>query len=546
MARPRQALAALASNRALARVSITWLLFIVSEYAVWIAMLVYAYGRGGATTAGVVAVAQLVPGVVVGPLVSTIADQRSPVLLLVSGYVVQTAGMAITAVVLYTGGPPLAAYGGAVLASTAITATRPGQATLIPALARSADELTAANAVLGWMETVGIVLAGTLTGLALRSGQPGLVFALGAACTTLAAVLLAALRIPPIAVDDGAARPGAMAAVLQGIVILKRRPQPRLLVGLITAQYVLIGALDLLLVVLAISVLHRGAQWSGYLNTAYGVGGLAAGALTIMLLGRRLGRPIMFAVATVFLALAATAFAPKPLITLLLVGAVGFGRAVLDTATRTLLQRTVPSDLLGRIFGVVEGLSMAGLALGSLLVPLLTQLGGTRAALIGTAAVLPLAVLLGGRAITSLDAAANVPVVEIALLRSMKHFRALPTPALEGLAQAAQRRIFVDGQTIIAQGDNGDVFYAIAEGEVDVWVDGIHVGLRRRPEGLGEIALVRKIPRSATVVAKGPVVLYALDAEAFLTVVTGHEATRRYVDAVATSRLTGRDPEPPE
>jgi hypothetical protein len=525
-------------------VSAAWLLFILSEYSVWIAMLVYAYGRGGATTAGVVAVAQLVPGIVVGPLLSTVVDRRSPVPVLVGGYVVQTVGMAITAAVLYADGPALAAYGGAILASAAVTAIRPAQAALTPGLARSADELTASNAVLGWLENLGIVMAGALIGVALSGGQPGLVFAIGSSCTTLAAALLAGLKVPGMAVDGGEQQSGALAAVLEGLAILKRRRQPRLLVGLITAEYVVVGALDLLFVVLAISVLHQGAQWSGYLNTAYGVGGVIAGVVTITLLGRRLAAPLMFAAATVWIALAATAFSDNAVITLLLLGAVGLGRAVLDTATRTLLQRTVPSDLLGRIFGVVEGLSMAGLAIGSLLVPLLSHLGGTRGALIGTAAVLPIAALLGGRAIRSLDAAARVPVVEIALLRAMPHFRALPTPELEGLARAAERRTFSDGEPIIRQGDPGDLFYAISEGQVEVLVNGVSVGIRRRPEGLGEIALLRKVPRSATVIADGPVVLYALDGDKFVTVVTGHDTTRHHAEAVATSRLRSSEPEP--
>ncbi|MDT4972241.1 MAG: hypothetical protein QOG22_2384, partial [Pseudonocardiales bacterium] len=213
MTRVAQAVAALVSNRALARVSVAWLLFVLAEYSVWIAMLVYAYGRGGATAAGVVAVAQLVPGIVVGPLLSTLADRRSPVLLLVGGYVVQTAGMAGTAVVLYADGPAPAAYAGAIVAATAVTATRPAQAALIPALARNPDELTAANAVINWMENLGIMLSGVLTGLALSTGQPGLVFGCGAGCTTLAAALLASLKVRAIAVNDGAEVPGTLTAV---------------------------------------------------------------------------------------------------------------------------------------------------------------------------------------------------------------------------------------------------------------------------------------------------------------------------------------------
>jgi MFS family permease len=547
MNRVRHATAVLFGNSGLARVVSSWLLFVLAEYGVWIAMLVYAYAQGGATTAGVVAVAQLVPGIFVSPLLATLADRHSPIPVLVWGYAVQTAGMAVTAAALYAGGPALLAYSGAVLASTAVSVTRPAQAALTPALARSPDELTATNAVLGWLESVGIVLSGALTGVALGIGQVGLVFAAGAGCTVVAGLLLCRLRVAGIAAEDDAGAPadgvGAWGEVREGLAVLRSRAQPRLLVAMTAAEYLVIGALDLLFVIVAVSVLHQGEAWAGYLNTAYGVGGVVAGVITIGLVGRRMSRPIVFAAAALGLALAATVLSRSPALTLALLAVAGLGRSVLDTATSTLLQRSVPPHQLGRIFGVVEALMSAGLALGSLYVPLLTRLGGPDVALLGTAAVVPLVVLLGARTIHTLDDEARVPIVEIALLRSMPHFRALPTPEMEGLAGALERRTVAGGEVIIRQGDPGDQFYAIADGRVAVWIDGDRVATRQRPDGLGEIALLKNVPRSATVIADGPVVLYALSGAQFLTVVTGHDPTRRRAAAAAAPRLDA-DPDP--
>src|SRR5919201_1360604 len=152
---------ALAGNSALRRVVAGDALFRLTEYSVWIAMLVYAYGRGGATIAGVVALAQLVPAALLAPVFAALGDRRSPVVLLAGGYLVQAAAMGATAVAI-TGGIPLAAYAAAVVASTAVTATRPAQSTLIPSLAGTPDQLTAANVVGSWVEAAGVAAAGSL------------------------------------------------------------------------------------------------------------------------------------------------------------------------------------------------------------------------------------------------------------------------------------------------------------------------------------------------------------------------------------------------
>ena len=153
--RPLCAFGSLAGNRALLRVLVAYLMFTLTEYAVWIAMLVFAYRRGGTAIAGLVAVAQLAPAAVVAPVAAVVADRRSPVVLLAGGYLAQGAAMAGTAAAVYAGAP-LAAYAGAVVAATGVTTTRPAQSALIPSVAATPDQLTAANVVVGWMEAAGI------------------------------------------------------------------------------------------------------------------------------------------------------------------------------------------------------------------------------------------------------------------------------------------------------------------------------------------------------------------------------------------------------
>jgi MFS family permease len=294
---------------------------------------------------------------------------------------------------------------------------------------------------------------------------------------------------------------------------------------------------------LAINVLHRSQAWAGYLNFAYGVGAVLAATVSAMLVGRRLGGPILGAALVLSGALAALGFGLGLAGTVALLTVVGASRALLDVASRTLLQRSVPAQLLGRVFGVLEGLTMAGLALGALLVPLLVYLGGSRLALVGVAAVLPLAAVAGGRELFGLDAGARVPVVEIALLRSLPLFAELPAPAIEGLAAALKPVEVPAGAVLIRQGDPGDTYYAIAAGALDVLQDGRFLRRYGRGEGVGEIALLRAVPRTATVIGHAAATVYALSREPFLTAVLGHAATHRQADRIADARLaTGAAP----
>jgi MFS family permease len=528
----------IARSPTLLRVASAYALFILTEYGVWIAMLVYAYQQGGATTAGLVVVAETVPASVCAPLLATIADRRSPATLLIGGYVVQAVAMAVTAIVLFSGASPYAAYGAAVVASTAVAATRPAQAVLIPGLVHNAMQLTAMNVVIGWIESVGIAVAGAMTGLLLTLGGAGAVFAVCAGFGVIAALLVAFVRARPLAIDDADAAPTSpFADVVAGVRVLVQERRPRLLVIILTLTWIVLGALDVLFVVLALSVLHQGQAVTGYLNMAFGLGSVLAGGLTALLVGRRLGIPILVAGLVMSAGIGLTCLSANVLVAAVLLAFAGMGAAVLEMATRTLLQRAVPSQLLGRIFGVVEGVTMAGLAIGSLYTTLLIHLGGPKAALIGVAAILPVGLAMFGRPLLTLDAHATVPVVEIALLRSLPHFAALPGAALEGLARSLERVDLPPNTVVIREGDRGDRFYAVAKGELEVTLAGRHLSMQQRGDGIGEIALLRNIPRTATVTTVTDVTLFALDGNAFLAAVTGHMGTRVAVDAVTNAHL---------
>jgi hypothetical protein len=338
-----------------------------------------------------------------------------------------------------------------------------------------------------------------------------------------------------LAVYGGA---GGLAGTLAGLRLLAREPAPRLLVALLGAQWVVVGALDILFVLLAVHVLHRGQGWVGYLNMAYGVGGVLAGLAGMALIGRRrLVPPILGSVILIGAALALSAFSAAAAVTIALLAVVGGGRALFNLASRTLLQRAVPAEVVGRVFGVAESIAMTGLAVGSALVPLLVVAGGTVAAVLGTAAILPLVTLVGGGRLFALDAAAHVPIVEIALLRTLRIFHALPAPALEGLARSVEPVGLAVGDVLIREGEQGDCFYAIAEGRLEVTIGGVPVATKVRGDGVGEIALLYNVPRTATVTAASPATVFALSRAAFLAAVAGHAPTARAAIAVADERL---------
>ena len=217
--------------------------------------------------------------------------------------------------------------------------------------------------------------------------------------------------------------------------------------------------------------------------------------------------------------------------------ACGVALTLMDVAGRTSLQRAVHDDVLARVFGILEGLMTVCLAVGSILLPVAVGLLGIPAAAAAFALVIPLVVLLASPGLRGIDRRAIVPVRAIGLLLKLRMFEALDPPLVESLGRAASWVTVPARTTIIREGDDGDLFYVLASGAVDVSRGGQPVRrLEVVGDGFGEIALLRDVPRTATVTAAVETELLVLGRREFLGAVTGHPVARdmadRAVDAV--------------
>ncbi len=515
MRRGAAVLARVLDNGRLRRVALAFSGFSLAEYGVWTAILVYAYDRGGTTAAGLIAVLQLAPAALVAPFAAAVADRRGGAFGLFAGYVLQAITMAIVAAAMLAGGPPVLTYAAAVLAAAAVTLTRPSQAKLLASLVDQPDELTAATAVSGWVESSSALGGPALAGVLIAIDGPGITFGVFALVVAGAALLVAPL-VGTRDVATGGGEDGEQDSVLAGLRILRRERATRAVVFVIAVEHVVIGALDVLVVVLAISVLGLGSPAAGYLNAAFGLGATIGGLAAVGLIGARsLAVPLVTAALVWGVAFAVLGALMATAATFGLLAVAGLCQAIVDIAGRALLARVTPLDVLGRVFGVLEGLAMAGLALGSLLVPVLVSAGGIRLALIGIAVLLAVSVLLPATRLRALDRFVP-PATGIRLVRGYALFAALPAPVIEGLAQALEPLPVRPGQVVITEGEVGDRFYLIADGEFDITIMGERLDTRLPGDGFGEIALMRDVLRTATVTARTPGLLYALDRRPFL------------------------------
>jgi MFS family permease len=233
--------------------------------------------------------------------------------------------------------------------------------------------------------------------------------------------------------------------------------------------------------------------------------------------------------------------APVTPVALIALAALGIGNAVLDVAGFTLLQRLVPNDVRGRIFGLLEALVMLTVGVGAALAPLLVGVAGARAALVVTGLLLPIAALTAWRWMRDSDRHALVPARELTLLRGVPMLGALPMTAVEELASRMEPRRFEDGERIVTVGEVGDRFYILASGRAEVRVPGHPTHRLEAGDSFGEIALLRDVLRTATVTAIGEVEALVIERDVFVAAVSGDRLSLQAADSQIRTRLEHRD-----
>jgi hypothetical protein len=221
---------------------------------------------------------------------------------------------------------------------------------------------------------------------------------------------------------------------------------------------------------------------------------------------------------------------------------IGAGFNLTDVAARTLLQRLGSDEVLGRVMGSLETVRVAAMALGSILVPVAIALFGVRGALFGLAALLPCFVALRWRALRSFEIGAPVSERRYALLRGDPIFEPLPVATVERLAHGLVTLRAAPGEEVITEGDRGDHFYLIDSGEVEIREGGALSCVQGPGESFGEIALLRDVPRTATVRARTETALLALERDHFISAVTGHDRSHEAAHATAEERQPSRAP----
>jgi MFS family permease len=523
-------------NRALRQLQLAWAGSIIGSWAYGVALAVYAYDQNGASAVGLMLILRWVPAAIASPIAAVLGDRYPRVRVMLSTDLLRAFALVAIAILVLTDAPSAAVYALAAFVAVIATAFQPAQSALLPSLARTPEELTAANVSSSTIESLGIVVGPALGGVLLAITDVWVVFAITAVAFLWSSFMLVPLlgrSEPPLTHE----RPQLVEETTAGFRAIGGDSRLRIMVGLFGAQTLVNGAFVVLVTVSAFQLLHLGSGGVGYLNAAFGVGGLIGGAASVALVGhRRLATTFGIAVAGTGGPLLLVGGLPRTGTALIAFALIGFANIICDVSGFTILQRETPSDVLARVFGVLHSLFYATSAAGALLAPLLINAVGVRWTLVLVGSLLPVLAVFSHASLTRIDVGPTDPH-RLELLESIPIFAPLSPPVLEQLATRLTLVHAPAGEEIIRLGDHGDRFYVVDSGEVEIVVDGDET--RREGPGsyFGEVALLRDVPRTATVRAATDVGLFALDRDDFLPAVTGHAGSAQAAEAVIGSRL---------
>lgn len=520
----------------LRRALLAYLVFTTAEWANWIALLVYGYTVDGARGSGLVAALQLAPAALLSPAIAQWAGRLPAARALRVGYSVQAVSFCATGLSLLLGAPFAVVVSLAAVSSLSLTITRPVHHSILPELSYTPSELTAANSASGLAEAAGVLIGPALAAVVLAVSVPGTVPVITGVLTAMSVLLLRGMRSStPVAHAGPAPRPR-----LRDLV---RAPMARLSLVLTLGEYVLIGLVDVLLVVVAFEVLGLPESGLGLLNASSGVGGIVGAALAITLVGRRhLSPAVLLGALASSVPIAILAGASWLVVAMLLLAVSFGGKVFFDVSVRTLVQRAMPDEQYTATFGVAESAMSIGVVAGNLSAPFLLARIGVVPTFLVAAAIVPLTALVCLPALRRIDREAVVPHEDVELVLGVPMLRVLSPRIVERLASQLVHLDVDAGTRVVREGGHGNRFYLVEEGEVVVTQGGRELRRLGPGEWFGELALLRDVPRTATCTAVTPVRLGALGRRHFLTAVTGTPQAAEAADGhVTTTYLDHHD-----
>jgi MFS family permease len=536
-----------ARNPAVRRIQLGFLGACTAEWAFTVVLSVYAFKEGGTEAVGLVSLVRMLPSALVAPFASAYLDRWRRDLALTAVSTIRCAATVAITLIAAAGGPPVSVYVLSVLSTAAALLYRPLNSALLPLLCRAPSELASANVVRGLLDSISTLVGPALAAALLASGSISSGFLAVAVISGLSAAVTLGLRVEEP--ERGTVRASVAAGLVRGAKVILGRSELRVMFLLIGAQTMVRGALSVFSVLVAVDLIGLGEPGVGTLTAAVGAGAIVGSVFASLFVGNR-GLAAWFGagVAIWGAPLVLLAIAPSEPAALALFALIGVGNALVDVGAFTLIARLAPERVLTRVYGLLECVGGLAVGAGSVLAAFLASQTSVRGSLAIVGAISPALVLLFWFTLRRLDDAMQARDEDLELLQRVAVFDPLPLPALEQLATGLEPLLVPAGETVYHQGDAAEGCFIIEQGQAQVLGDGQPIATVGPGDLVGEIALLRQVPRTATVQATTEMRLRLLDADRFVCVVTGWETSRElsrgHVDELLERFSPGSEPQP--
>jgi MFS family permease len=490
---------------------------VVSSFGDWLYVLalgILAYEiTGSATVVAVLTFVRLLPYAVLLPFSGILADRGNRKMLMISADIGRGACMFG---LLFAGSEETLwiAYPLVFLATMFSSLFQPAMSSVLPALVGDEEKLVEANSIWSQMDSVSFVLGPALGGVLALLGAPELAFAINGATFLISAATLLFVHIPPREAKETAEEEAWLSETLAGFRFLFRENEG--LLATLTVSFVSLsfvgGGIWTLILVLSERSFGLGTEGSGFLNSVYGAGGVVGGVAAGYLASRlRLVPAAIWSMAASSVVLIFLGISPAGVLPFVILFVVGMLDIMVDVNGTTIIQTGTPEELLGRVFGAFDAVLIMAMLVGALIVGPLIEVLGPRPATVAFA-VVGLGVF--SACLPRLRRLEGVLGVRM-FIRKVPVLSGLSHAVLEDLASRMTLEKVPDGTAVVTQGEVGDRLYIVKEGEAEVVAQGQELATLSKNDYFGEIALLRDVPRTATVRACGPMELYSLERKDF-------------------------------